>query len=172
MKSKFYIRVGVRVGDVDLVKEIDCAWCEPSVDYGIEKALVHSKFSNVLNGYDIALLRLKTRVKFTTFVRPVCLPLENQYRIADSDAVNMTTMAFRKSTGDEASHILLKTHTSLVALEKCDKFYRKISRTESLHENLICAKSKEQGGLCKGIFLFKCSYHEKIKIFINPRYRA
>lgn len=60
----------VRLGDQNLDRSDEGS--EP-VDYNIEKFIVHPNFNRRTKDNDIALIRLKTIVTFSTFIRPACL---------------------------------------------------------------------------------------------------
>jgi hypothetical protein len=84
---------GVRLGEWDTTQEVDCddsfineqVCNDPPVDIPIEKLIPHEQYdpqgANQHN--DIALLRLAQPVTYTTYVRPICLPVEPQLQAND-----------------------------------------------------------------------------------------
>lgn len=73
----------VRLGETNLETEIDCSldeetYCaDPVIDIEIIEAIVHKNYRvrSSTSHFNIALLRLARSVKFSDFVRPICLPL-------------------------------------------------------------------------------------------------
>lgn len=79
----FYFSDFVRLGEwnnsspIDCSNEGDCA--DPVLDIDIAEILKHEKFvlghhENNKNINDIALLRLSSKVTYTDFIRPICIP--------------------------------------------------------------------------------------------------
>ncbi|XP_031337410.1 serine protease easter-like isoform X2 [Photinus pyralis] len=74
--------VGVRLGEYNLNKEIDCAGTpryrtcsEKAIDVPVVETIAHEDYNPMNNFNDIALLRLEKDVGFTDFVKPICLPI-------------------------------------------------------------------------------------------------
>lgn len=55
---------------------LKCA--DPVVDAGIEKIIVHPQYNNASRDkhHDIALIRLNQNVKYSKFIKPICLPVD------------------------------------------------------------------------------------------------
>lgn len=73
------IRVGVRLGEYDLTKDIDClgnTCADPILVMGVEQKIPHEGYNEKSNNRanDIGLIRLNSEVTFTDYVRPICLP--------------------------------------------------------------------------------------------------
>nr|XP_017107880.2 serine protease grass-like [Drosophila bipectinata] len=74
--------VSVRLGEYDLNKTDDCVFfgnekicLDSPLDVPIEKMFVHGGFNKTRLVNDIALIRLKDPVRFTDWIRPICLPM-------------------------------------------------------------------------------------------------
>lgn len=68
----------VRLGEWDIASENDCVedQCSDSPrDYDVDTFLQHEDYTSGPTHNDIALVKLATRVQFTEFISPVCLPL-------------------------------------------------------------------------------------------------
>lgn len=65
-KGRFIVRLGDHHTDVVDVSEIDV---------NIENIYIHEKFNNT-NGLvnDVALILLKTQIRFNDYIQPICLP--------------------------------------------------------------------------------------------------
>lgn len=73
------IRVGVRLGEYDITKDVDClgnTCADPILVFGIQKKIPHDGYNerNKNRANDIGLIRLDSEVTFTDYVSPVCLP--------------------------------------------------------------------------------------------------
>lgn len=78
MKKKTFIK-GVRLGEWDLSSERDCEedrCSDPVLNVPVIERIVHKKYKPFSRSQenDIALLRLNQTVKFTSWIKPVCLP--------------------------------------------------------------------------------------------------
>ena len=72
----------VRLGDYDLKNTSDCVEfvqfgsldCVDIQEYGVEKIITHPFYNRITFYNDIALLRLNTTAFFSNYVRPICVP--------------------------------------------------------------------------------------------------
>lgn len=62
---------------------------DPFVDIRIEEIIMHEDYNNVTRHNDIALLRLSTYVNYTSFIKPICLPLKNPLRNLNLDGLTL-----------------------------------------------------------------------------------
>lgn len=60
----------VRLGEQNLVRTDDKA--QPQ-DFGVADVIVHPEYKSASHYFDIAVVRLSERVRFTPFIRPACL---------------------------------------------------------------------------------------------------
>lgn len=82
-------RIGVRLGEWDLENEIDCMdgdCADAPVNMGLEKIIVHEDYDaeNKSHYHDIALIRFTRDVNVTSFISPVCLPIDDKQRTRDN----------------------------------------------------------------------------------------
>lgn len=83
--------VGVRVGDHDTTKEIDCdidkngnilVCADKYQEFGIEKRIFHPRYSRTKLTDDIALLRVDRDINLQLpNVKPICLPVGSAVNI-------------------------------------------------------------------------------------------
>lgn len=83
----------VRLGEWDTLTNVDCddsytneqVCNEPHVDIPVEEKIVHEGYSsNSKNQHnDIALLRLSRSVEYTEFIKPICLPIDDEVKRYD-----------------------------------------------------------------------------------------
>ncbi|KAF2895872.1 hypothetical protein ILUMI_10307 [Ignelater luminosus] len=79
----FYVE-SVRLGEWLIPSVNDCFYhnngdecADKVVDVGIEKKILHPDYDPSCSLNNIALIRLKRNINYTTFIRPICLPVEN-----------------------------------------------------------------------------------------------
>lgn len=70
----------VRLGEWSTSVEVDCdgSFCaDPVKDVSIAEVIIHEKFNYKLffTGNNIAVIRLAEKVRYSNFIRPICLPL-------------------------------------------------------------------------------------------------
>ncbi|KYB26759.1 Serine protease easter-like protein [Tribolium castaneum] len=75
----------VRLGETDLENDPDCIGVNefiecppPIISIPIDQKIIYN-MSSSQSHYHIALLRLKSEVKFSDFVQPICLPINRSY---------------------------------------------------------------------------------------------
>lgn len=85
---------GVRLGEWDLTSDPDCEddlCADPVVDIPLAELIVHEKYQPYSKDHenDIALLRLNRSVKFTKWIKPLCLPTTSNLRDKEYDGNNL-----------------------------------------------------------------------------------
>lgn len=77
----------IRFGENDLNQNPDCEGygssrdcADPHINVPVEQVIVHDQYIayNEQQYNDIALVRLTRNVKFTSFIKPICLPISNE----------------------------------------------------------------------------------------------
>lgn len=73
------IRVGVRLGEYDTTKEIDCLGnncADPVLYMGVDEKIPHERYNERSKNRenDIGLVRLNADVTYTDYIKPICLP--------------------------------------------------------------------------------------------------
>ncbi|XP_050331523.1 serine protease easter-like isoform X1 [Bactrocera neohumeralis] len=134
--------------EVDVRGEKDCA--PPHIDVPVESAIPHPRYDpNSLNQInDIALLRLKNAVTFTDFIRPICLPLNDNLRTATFDDIIMDVAGWGKTESKSSSNVKLKAELVGVPLGKCRHVYS--PQSILLEATQMCAGGKKGVDSCRG----------------------
>ncbi|KAM4807871.1 transmembrane protease serine 11B-like protein [Rhinophrynus dorsalis] len=83
----------------------------------IETVISHENYVNVDSGNDIALLKLSTPIKFTRYIRPVCLPKTSD--IFPDDASCFITGWGTLAEGGSASLILQEAEVKIIGTTLC-----------------------------------------------------
>ncbi|XP_065204631.1 venom protease-like [Planococcus citri] len=133
-----------RVGEIDLTKD-------SATDMLVEEIILHPRYtysSPFLN--DIALLKLKNPVIFTTKIRPICLPKLNEHK---DDKFYANKPASIAGWGDTRSgeckmtNILLEAQVDMVDRKTCAQNYTRYPYT--IDQRVLCASRLGQD-TCQG----------------------
>lgn len=91
-----YTLISIRVGENNLLTNPDCnqdECADPVVDLPIAEIIAHASD-------DIALVRVAQPIKFTSWVKPICLPISEKLRTKNFDGVTLDVAGFgRTETG-------------------------------------------------------------------------
>ncbi|XP_012267287.2 venom protease-like isoform X2 [Athalia rosae] len=107
-----------RVGELDLNSDMDAA--EPQ-DYEIESSVVHPNYESPRHYHDIAIVRLRTPVRYSEFVRPICLP-SNKRNLYANSRVTLTGWGVVEF-GGERSPVLQEVQIQTMSNAECNRRY-------------------------------------------------
>ncbi|XP_076366539.1 proclotting enzyme-like isoform X2 [Tachypleus tridentatus] len=134
----------VRLGDHHLFETDDFA--QPR-EYFVDKTIQHPQFRR--NGFfnDIGLVKLRERVVYTIFIRPVCLPSEDEFKSNPLVGHIGTVLGWgTTSYGGRSSGALQQTSIPIWANEDCNRRY-----FQPITEGFMCAGFIEGGkDACQG----------------------
>ncbi|XP_062122685.1 spaetzle-processing enzyme-like [Drosophila sulfurigaster albostrigata] len=148
----------VRLGEWDTSTAPDCETelnkkktCAPlHIDVLIEKKILHDLYipDAIDQMHDIALLRLKDLVRFTDYVKPICLPVGDDIRNNNFVDYAMDVAGWGATEDDKPSNIKLKITVDVWNLKPCQDKYR----TYQMHINgsQLCAGGKNNVDTCRG----------------------
>ena len=110
----------------------------------IEEAIPHEQYNPSRNGqrFDIALLRLSRPVKFSDYIKPICLPESNRLN------KNMVVSGWGSTEYNQDSNIKLKAILPLVDIEYCTRIYRQ--KQVQLGFGQFCAGGEAGIDSCRG----------------------
>lgn len=128
----------VRLGDQHLDRTDDGA--QPA-NYAIATVTRHKQYSSQTMYNDIALLKLRTTVKFNRFIHPACLWQTNTI---SHQKVIASGWGTTRSNGP-ASRDLLKVSLDLVTNAKCRQTYSNIVNSQ------VCAGKVKGQDTCQGL---------------------
>lgn len=146
------------MGEWDLTLEKDCQvdekqnnYCTDSpLDIAIEEKIPHESYNpqsrNQQN--DIALLRLQTKIQYTTFVTPICLPTANYLRNSNFEGVSFVAAGWGKTETVSQSNVKLKVSVGSVSLSSCNNVYGR--QGVVLGQTQICAGGERGFDTCRG----------------------
>uniref|UniRef100_A0A1A9VFY2 CLIP domain-containing serine protease n=1 Tax=Glossina austeni TaxID=7395 RepID=A0A1A9VFY2_GLOAU len=164
--------IGVRLGEHDLSKDFDCEqrgtkeFCAPPVeDFGVERIIVHPKYTVRSTSNDVALVRLDRKVEFKTHIKPICLPT-TQRSIEVNTNEKIFVAGWGATEAGSQSSLLLKAFVQRYNDSVCRNAFK-----IELSEKHICAGDVENGhDTCKGDSggpLFQLNAYKRFKKFIQ-----
>nr|BAR45634.1 limulus clotting factor C-like [Scolopendra japonica] len=106
----------------------------------VEEIHIHHDYEPSSFESDIALVRLKTPVKLTSRVQPVCLPTdidESNSRVKEGNPGVITGWG-RTETGN-LSAILQQAKVPIVSNKQCEEDYKKVNLRIIVSRNMLCA---------------------------------
>ncbi|CRK94579.1 CLUMA_CG008079, isoform A [Clunio marinus] len=143
--------VNVRLGDYDLSLSRSCPGrhCgNPMRVNEIEEIIPHESFSSrVINRrHDIGLVRLKQPVKFSSLVRPVCLPMPSSPSLKNGESVYIT--GFGRTLHSKMSTIKQKLRIPMYDHRQCVRKFA--TKNVDITKDQICAGGEFSRDACDG----------------------
>lgn len=138
---KNYILKSVRLGEWDKNTDPDCQTeyevelcAHRSYDMAIAKVIPHENYNprSTERQNDIAMLKLEKNIKFSDFVRPVCI-----HDTFEGNLGTATVIGFGRTETGRGSDRLLKTELNFMSHQECADRYAK--HKKSITELQICA---------------------------------
>lgn len=146
--------IGVRLGEWNLSTNPDCdesfvnekVCNDPVFDVGIEQQIIHDKYlpQSFNQHNDIALLRMSQKVRFSEFIKPICLPSASSENLIGKA---LTVVGFGKTETALSSNVKLKAFLSVVDTEKCNQVFRFEGRKAI--DTQICAGGVKNVDSCR-----------------------
>ncbi|KAH8385649.1 hypothetical protein KR200_005317, partial [Drosophila serrata] len=148
----------VRLGEWDTRTDPDCETqtngkrvCAPNhIDIEVEKAILHERYvpNSVDQRNDIALLRLKRSVSFTDYVRPICLPTDEDLRKNLFVGYTMDVAGWGLTENMLPSPTKLKISVGVWNLTECQDKYTTFQ--VHLNNSQMCAGGQFKVDTCGG----------------------
>ncbi|XP_078048043.1 venom protease [Augochlora pura] len=131
------VPVEIRLGNEDLTSNDDSVQRIP-----ISDIMYHPEYKISIHYYDVAILKLKTKVKMSNNVKPICLQTKSLDTITMSSKTSLVAIGWgATSNGGEKSNKLMRTPSlSLVGREECAKHYEGMRQLpRGFDDSMICA---------------------------------
>ncbi|KAF2880790.1 hypothetical protein ILUMI_25388 [Ignelater luminosus] len=97
----YFSPIEVRLGDYHFANETDCIndgmtyrCVDNSEMFGIAETIIHPNYDGGYASNDVGLIRLNKTVKYTDYIRPVCLPLHGVKRGKIGDVLTVNGWGF------------------------------------------------------------------------------
>lgn len=148
--------VSVVLGEYDTRNETDCidmlgiqSCADPPVVISVENVIIHPNWNKkppATIDHDIALIRLAEAVKFTQYVRPICLPTSTTLFKEDE---RLTVAGWGQTETQRTSPVKLKAALPVKNKEQCASTY-KIAKRLIVGEGEFCVGGEEGIDSCSG----------------------
>jgi len=124
----------------------------------VETVIYHPQYNPDTTMNDIAVLKLKTPIKFSDTVKPVCLPAHGE-QLADNSQAVVAGWGLTKEGGEDTSNVLMQVGIPTIKYSDCSTMYKK-AKINIDQQAMICGGYKEGGkdscqGDSGGPFVFK-----------------
>ncbi|XP_017767893.1 PREDICTED: serine protease easter-like [Nicrophorus vespilloides] len=144
--------INVRLGEWNIETEEDCInkksfkeCTDPPVNVGIEKVIVHPNYNDSVKSNDIALIRLNSDVHFSDFVRPICLPSDDDYaRVGEK----LFVAGWGRTETAKSSAVKLKVQVPVTSRIYCRNKFRQANIP--IRDGQICAGGEKGRDSCTG----------------------
>lgn len=153
-----------RLGDQNIKSKSDKA---NELDAPVDEIINHERYDRITKQNDIALVKLKTLVRFSNFIRPACL--HQNVEIGEIKALASGWGHTGNSDDSASSDELLKVQLDILNNSKCASYFRNSNnRAETsivINQNEICAgvltggKDTCRGGTSYFLFIQKSPEH-------------
>ncbi|XP_055373767.1 serine protease easter-like [Condylostylus longicornis] len=142
---------GVRLGEWDVTTDPDCKdglCADPHQDFEVKDIIIHEDYDQVTVVNDIALLKLSTDVKFSDFIKIICLPTDPELANDNLVDVVLDVSGWGLTENGVYSNKKLKVGLPVVSLEECNKVFK--AEYRSITDSQICAGGIAQKDSCTG----------------------
>ncbi|XP_001842728.2 serine protease grass [Culex quinquefasciatus] len=143
----------VRLGEHTKSKEQDCIGSEddcagPVQDIAVELEIVHPEYNKPKYANDIGLIRLVRNVMFEDHIKPICLPVTENYQNMLHPKYIIT--GWGTTEKNDLSDVLLKATLPRVDNSECQQVMASNRLTVLLSDKQICAGGKDLVDSCRG----------------------
>jgi secreted trypsin-like serine protease len=147
----------VRLGEYNTATDIDCInngldedCAPPPVNIAVQETIVHESYNpDDINQYhDIALLRLRRNVKFSDYIKPVCLPTSTADMTKSYVGDRLFIAGWGLTENRTRSNIKLKVQVPVNDLSDCNSTYKAVYI--SLADGQLCAGGELGQDSCRG----------------------
>lgn len=149
----------VRLGEWNTMTTRDCnsygECADPVQDIPIEQTIVHQDYhaSDKNTHNDIALIRLARPVKYSYFIKAICLPTDTQLRGFTDVGKKFTVAGWGRTEYGVWSDVKLKLDVNGVDRSQCNQVYghqRSVQMQRKIISEQICAGGEEDRDSCGG----------------------
>lgn len=110
---------------------------EGQMKYAIDNILIHPNYNRTNDDNDIAIIQLKEKIKFNRYIRPICLPKQNEMLLKGTPAI---VSGWGDTKGGNSNEILQFVDVYIQNNDECNmgmsQFTNKI---DEVNENMVCA---------------------------------
>ncbi|XP_054743052.1 serine protease easter-like [Anastrepha obliqua] len=147
---------GVRLGEWNQETERDCqidsrgnSLCaDPHIDIDVEEQICSPLYNVRTQENDIALLRLREKVIFNDFLKPICLPVDRNLQLDNFENATMDIVGWGATETSNSSKIKLKALVKGQNLNMCKYKYHTYANIE-LGDTQMCAVGEKGEDTCR-----------------------
>ncbi|XP_044265437.1 uncharacterized protein LOC123011852 [Tribolium madens] len=147
----------VRLGEHDLLAQKDCftvnnyTTCAPShVDFTIQEVAVHKQYNTENIQNDIALIKVRGQIRFTEYVKPICLPFEKHLELKDLVTQKLTISGWGKTNAANLGGSTTLQYTSVSVWNHTACMNSVPPEVQPIQDTQICANGPAKEDACKG----------------------
>ncbi|XP_031634378.1 serine protease easter-like [Contarinia nasturtii] len=155
LHERRWIVSGVRLGEWQTSTNPDCdemtSICAPPVeDIQVVQQIIHENYmpNSREHPNDIALLRLGREVTYTSFIKPICLPISKKVVGKVYDGEPLWGAGWGRTETALNSDLKLKVELDAKSMEECNEIYSELGVT--LSETQLCVGGKNGTDTCQG----------------------
>lgn len=155
------VLTSVRLGEWNTSTELDCFppvppftvsddCADPPIDVAVSKIFKHPSYNKDGQEYnDIAVIRLEKSVNYSYFIKPICLPSDENLRNKTNFAgMKFIVSGWGRTETSVSSDTKLKTSVDGVNLVECNAAYQQLGRV--ITDKQLCAGGKKSRDSCQG----------------------
>lgn len=149
--------ISVRLGEYNTDTDEDCIdtrgikiCAPPAVNVAVEERIAHERYDpfDTNQYHDIALLRLTRNVRYSDYIRPICLPKTKELLTKSQVSRNLVVAGWGKTENASESNIKLKLEVPVNTPDVCTSTYSQAN--VQLGNGQLCAGGKKGRDSCRG----------------------
>lgn len=146
----------MRLGEWDSTSDNDCddrgVCSDAVVDVPVAEAIAHEGYDPLSTSRenDIGIIRLQRKVRYSQFIRPICMPNTPTLRDLNFGGVRLTATGWGKTEYSRKSEVKLKANLNGMRDDLCASVYR--SQQVVITKRHLCAGGEP--GMIDTFFLF------------------
>nr|XP_033800292.1 serine protease 53-like [Geotrypetes seraphini] len=103
----------------------------PAIKRDLSQIIIHKKYTNFINGDDMALLKLLVPVQFSRAIQPICLPYsEHRFRLRSQCWATGLKNEEEGASPSSSSRFLQKVDLTLIGRKTCNCIYNSYEQAE------------------------------------------
>lgn len=134
--------------DCDPADPTDCA--DPVVEVPVQQIIKHEAYQDTQEHNDIALLRLQWSVRYSYFIKPICLPFAPALRQKNHVGERFDVAGWGRTEYETRSSIKLRVSVEGVDNGRCGSVYKGAVPQQVIIDSQMCAGGSSNRDSCSG----------------------
>ncbi|XP_029463804.1 LOW QUALITY PROTEIN: serine protease 53 [Rhinatrema bivittatum] len=119
-----------------------------AIERNLSKIITHAKYTNFINGFDVALVELSEPVLFTQAIQPVCLPYSNhRFKLRTQCwTTGLKDDKEARAANSSSSRLLQKVDMTLIGRKTCNCIYNsydKLQLASPAQWGIVCGNNMD-----------------------------